>query len=454
MKRHSSRRFQLRGLPALLLAVAMLLPVWVATAYAGEARTPWAYMRDPLGPIWIELEPTGATLEMQGQSALGGLFGAELRENFGSQLGVVGWSDDGSEFVVRGVSLTPDQIYRIRERAQRLGLTAQVVATELEISEQKQLSDLIREQVLHALPSEVGWAIGIDLDTQRVGVEVEGYADLAALNNAVRGVSEEFVRTLELERTAIDSPALAQIDAGDLYYVAGAELYPVDWRDTLHARGGEWLGGLDGICTSGFLFRSGSSYRLSTAGHCARGDDWDGDIGGSVGFLDENGVVTGTSIGTVTDNLFEDGGTDVALMTLSALSTTVSRVTTSANTYRDVTGIRAEADLMHNDEQCFVGWGIHSEWNKDKKCGPQKKEDVTVHPSNSPSGYEIEGLYCLERRTTGGDSGGPVYYESGSDAIAAGTVAFSMKKNSLFTTTKWYTWASSIGRCDRVQCRR
>ena len=99
---------------------------------------------------------------------------------------------------------------------------------------------------------------------------------------------------------------------------------------------------------------------------------------------------------------------------------------------------------MHNDEQCFVGWGIHSEWNKDKKCGPQKKEDVTVHPSNSPSGYEIEGLYCLERRTTGGDSGGPVYYESGSDAIAAGTVAFSMKKNSLFTTTKWYTCYQTV----------
>ena len=291
---------------------------------------------------------------MQGQSALGGLFGAELRENFGSQLGVVGWSDDGSEFVVRGVGLTPDQIYRIRERAQRLGLTAQVVATELEISKQKQLSDLIREQILHALPSEVGWAIGIDLDTQRVGVEVEGYADLAALNNAVRGVSEEFVRTLELERAAINSPALAQIDAGDLYYVASAELYPVDWRDTLHARGGEWLGGLDGICTSGFLFRSGSSYRLSTAGH-----------------------------------LFEDGGTDVALMTLSALSTTVSRVTTSANTYRDVTGIRAEADLLHNDEQCFVRWGIHSEWNKDKKCGPQKRRTSpsiqVTHPAATRS---------------------------------------------------------------------
>ena len=147
------------------------------------------------------------------------------------------------------------------------------------------------------------------MDTQRVGVEVEGYADLAALNNAVRGVSEEFVRTLELERAAINSPALAQIDAGDLYYVAGAESYPVDWRDTLHARGGEWLGGLDGICTSG---------------------------------------------------------------------------------------------------------------------------------------YEIEGLYCLERRTTGGDSGGPVYYESGSDAIAAGTVAFSMKKSGFFTTTKWYTCYQTV----------
>ena len=34
---------------------------------------------------------------------------------------------------------------------------------------------------------------------------------------------------------------------------------------------------------------------------------------------------------------------------------------------------------MHNDEQCFVGWGIHSEWNKDKKCGPQKKESLRVN---------------------------------------------------------------------------
>ena len=430
MKRYSIGRLQVRILAVPLLAVVMLLPVWVASAQAGEATAP--------RPTWREPEPTVATFEMQGRSGLGGVFGAELRENFGSQLGVIGWSDDGSEFVVRGVGLTPDQVSRISADAERLGVAVQVIATELATSEQKQLSDEIREQILHALPPQVGWSIGIDLDTQRIGVAIEGYADLAELDGTIRGVSEDFVRALEFQRAASIAPALGELDAGDLYYVVGAESAQVDWRDTYHARGGEWLGGLDGICTSGFLFRSGSFYRLSTAGHCADGGDWDGDIGGLVGFVDEDGVATGTSIGTVTHNLYEDGGTDIALMTLSSLSTTVGRVTTSANTYRDVTGVREESNLNHNDEQCFVGWGIHSNWNKDKKCGPQKKENITHHPKNSPSGYEIEGMYCLERRTIGGDSGGPVYYESGSDALAAGTIVYSLKENHLFATTKWY----------------
>ena len=158
---------------------------------------------------------------MQERMRLGGLFGSELRENFGSQLGVIGWSDDRSEFVVRGVGFTPDQVSHIKADA-RLGVPVRVIETALATSEQQQLSDLIREKVLNALPSEAGWSIGIDLDTQRICVAVEGYADLAELGREIHSVAEDFLKTLELERAAVNAPALDEIDAGDLYYLAGA----------------------------------------------------------------------------------------------------------------------------------------------------------------------------------------------------------------------------------------
>ncbi len=433
MKLHSIRSIATRKSGGLLLADVTLLPLLVVSAQEGGATTSGGR----------EAGPT-AVLETHEQVHSGGLFGGELREYLGSQLGVIGWSDDGSEFVVRGVGLTPDQVSRISADAQRLGVPVRVVAAALATSEQHQLIDLIREQVLHALPAEVGWSIGIDLDTQRIGVTVEGHADLPELDLAIRGVASAFVTALELERAVSNAPALGEIEARHLYYVADGEFAHVDWRDTLHARGGEWLGGLDGVCTSGFLFKSGSLYRLSTAGHCADGGDWVGDVGAAVAFVDEDGNLTGTRIGTITHNLYEDGGTDIALMSLPSASWTVGRVTTSANTYRDVTGVKEESDLNHNDQQCFVGYGIHHNWNYDKKCGPQKKENITHHPSGSPSGFEIEGMYCLERRTIGGDSGGPVYYESGSDAIAAGTMVFSKKETPLFSTTKWYACYQTV----------
>lgn len=169
-----------------------------------------------------EQEPPETTREMQERMRLGGLFGSELRENFGSQLGVIGWSDDRAEFVVHGVGFTPDQISHVRVDAERLGVPVRVVETVLATSEQQQLSDLIREQVLHALPAEVGWSIGIDWDTQRISVAVEGYADLAALDRAIGRVVGGFVRVLEIQRAAINLPSLGQIDVGNLYYVVGS----------------------------------------------------------------------------------------------------------------------------------------------------------------------------------------------------------------------------------------
>ncbi len=176
-------------------------------------------------------EPADAVLETHEQMRLGGLFGGELREYLGSQLGVIGWSDDGSEFVVRGVGLTPDQVSRISEDAQRLGVPVRVVAAALATSEQHQLIDLIREQVLHALPAEVGWSIGIDLDTQRIGVTVEGHADLADLDRVIRSVAEGFLKTLGLQRAATYAPAADVVDARDLYYVVGAEAALVDSQE-------------------------------------------------------------------------------------------------------------------------------------------------------------------------------------------------------------------------------
>ncbi len=90
---------------------------------------------EPVG----EAGPGGAVPEMQERMRLGGLFGSELRENFGSQLGVTGWSDDRSEFVIRGVGFTSEQVSRIKTDAQRLGLDVpvRVVETALATSEQR-----------------------------------------------------------------------------------------------------------------------------------------------------------------------------------------------------------------------------------------------------------------------------------------------------------------------------
>jgi len=170
-----------------------------------------------------EPEPADATLEVQERMHMGGLFGRELRENFGSQLGVIGWSDDHSEFVVRGIAFTRDQVSRIKMAAQRLGIPVRVIETALTTGEQQQLSDLIRERILHALPSEVGWTVGIDLDSQRIGVAVESYSNLSELDRAIRSVAEDFLRTLGLERAAINAPSLDKVDAGDLYYVVDTE---------------------------------------------------------------------------------------------------------------------------------------------------------------------------------------------------------------------------------------
>ena len=118
------------------------------------------------------------------------------------QLGVIGWSEDRSEFVVRGVGFTSDQVSRIKAGRATVGLDVpvRVVETALVTSDQRRLSDLIREQVLHALPPEVGWTIGIDLDSQRIDVGVDGYGDLAELDRAIRSVVEDFLKTLVLQR--------------------------------------------------------------------------------------------------------------------------------------------------------------------------------------------------------------------------------------------------------------
>ncbi len=75
------KRYRRRAV--LILAVMMLLPVWVVSAHAREAT--------PLRLTRWEPEPMIEGLKVQRRQRLGGEFGAALRQNFSSQLGVIGW---------------------------------------------------------------------------------------------------------------------------------------------------------------------------------------------------------------------------------------------------------------------------------------------------------------------------------------------------------------------------
>jgi len=261
-----------------------------------------------------------------------------------------------------------------------------------------------------------------------------------ALIDRVRPIAQREV----LASTGDLVPALAQRlqaaesanDAVDaVFTIVGGEAEPVDFRETAHLGGGEYLRNPDGgRCTSGYLFRKKNLRRMSAAGHCADGGNF---VGGTVRHVTFGGT-DGDVIGTVTHNYLQDEGKDVLLHTLPSTAWTESRITTTASAYRDVTGGRTPTQMNGNDEQCFVGLGIRINDGVNKKCGPLKKEGITWKPGGTPAGYILRNFWCLERRTIGGDSGGPVYYETGANAHAAGVMVWSKKEDPLLSPVNWF----------------
>ncbi len=422
--------------------------------------------RAPLG-----VEGSGLPTQQQLDSALAGQFKVAVTELIGDRLGIVGWADDGSSFVVRVADLSPRDERQVKRlvRQEFPALTVTVESTPLSRAELHELRDVLEGEI----PDELtGWDVGIDLDAAAIsmnfhpGSAQESVSDREALIEATQQrqavAAGAFVRSRAVPaRTGVtdairgangflpESPAAIEAAVVDVVLLTGdGDAQVVDWRETAFIRGGEYLRNPDGgRCTSGFRFRKYSNgsthYRMSMAGHCADGGDWTGNVGGTVRHVKFDGT-NGDTIGTVSHNTFRDEGVDVALFRIPSNATSVNRVTTTANTYRDYVGERTKAEMNHNDTQCFVGLGIRINDGLNKKCGPLKKEGISWSPSDAPDGYTLRNFWCLERRTIPGDSGGPIYYEVGSGFEGAGTMVWSKKETPLFSTTKWFACYSVI----------
>lgn len=427
----------------LLVAVSLAL---VATLFGGSAGAQPGRAPTPAAIEDSVAERSSAAADELGErQLLGGELKEKLSEQFGDRLGVTGWTEGSATFEVALVMPNPADVSVVDDLATALGLDVIVESAAMSRSELYALRDGL-ERVVAPVLGEAGWSLGIDLDTQRVYLSVESIdpSETDALIDRIRPVAEREVTAA----TAALRPSLSERAAASghrfddaidsVFAIVAGSVESVDFRETAHLRGGEYLRvPRGGRCTSGYRFQWNNTFhRMSSAGHCA-GTDFNGVTGGTMRHVTFSGA-NGAVIGTVTHNYLRDEGKDVLLFTLPSTALTQSRITTTASHHRDVTGRRTTGQMNGNDTQCFVGLGIRINDNVNKKCGPLKKEGVTWKPTGHPAGWVIRNLWCLERRTYGGDSGGPVYYEVSVNAHAAGTMVGSKKETPLFQPVNWF----------------
>lgn len=190
-----------------------------------------------------------------------------------------------------------------------------------------------------------------------------------------------------------------------------AQATPVNaWREQ-PVRSGRWVTveGTDSpYCTAGFLVKSNSAdvFRFTTAGHCFEGGPYVPNVRMSNAALEYLGAMT----------QYRPDGWDIGNFSIpsSSIVDNASVTVSSAGNYRRV---HASGNPVSGGQYCFTGRGIVAD-GYDEKCGTQNKTRVE----------QGKQLYCIERRTFEGDSGGPVYaLNENGYALARGTMVLAME---------------------------
>lgn len=183
-------------------------------------------------------------------------------------------------------------------------------------------------------------------------------------------------------------------------------------------------------CTSGFVVKALNTggIRLLTAGHCI-------DVNGGSGATWKH---NGTRFGLAKDETWKVGVTrdgDVGLIDLDAdeVPSTKNLMYRSGTTYKTVAGW--DSNQYVGDQSCRVGatWGLD--------CGEINAVNVTRDSTVPGVGtMTVRHTNQVSFDSTGGDSGGSMYFTSGAYVIAQGTHVHSAKDG----TADAYGWFTPI----------
>ena len=233
---------------------------------------------------------------------------------------------------------------------------------------------------------------GATVDDGQAGNEQTGDL-LAGIAAIARDVADSFVVT--------EIPSTSRTGA-ELVAFADARMEPpdVDFRESAHIRGGEWIDSDNGGgCTTNFLWKKGSGYRMGTAGHCSTTT---GNVSGHRAYRSfDHRTLAGINngdIGTVTHNGWTNNSrSDYALMTMPAAATTTSRVMTTATTWRTVTAVSDLSNLNgENFIFCHVGLGLKKTHGLDKSCAKITVRDA--HHTHTVNGRQPDPLWVVLHR--------------------------------------------------------
>lgn len=135
--------------------------------------------------------------------------------------------------------------------------------------------------------------------------------------------------------------------------------------------------------------------------------------------LTDTGGVGSTTYGSINKVRWSNGGkTDVESFQVSTFDGQAAITVNANGSYRRVAERLTRVNQNIDTSVCFAGRGLWEAEGANERCGPIKKLNYSV----TESGRTVTDTRCLQRRTYGGDSGGPVYgLRSDGRGRAAGT---------------------------------